>query len=101
MTAAVRLVAVGVAIIVVIGLFVAFGSGDSKNRSTQPTSKWTDASGAVSEAGVFAPDLVAAYKANEVAADARYKDKTIAVTGDVESIGKDLIGSPYVMSPLM
>lgn len=38
-----------------------------------------------------------AYEANEVAADERYKGRTVALIGKVESIGKDILGDPYVM----
>jgi hypothetical protein len=39
---------------------------------------------------------VAAYKANEIAADGRFKDRTIAVTGPVDRIGKDILNNPFV-----
>jgi len=45
---------------------------------------------------IWAPNLYQAYKQNEVAADERFDGKTIIVTGVVDSIGKDIIGTPYV-----
>lgn len=45
---------------------------------------------------VTAPELMEAYQANEVAADAEYKGKWIAVRGTVETIGKDVMGSQYM-----
>lgn len=41
-------------------------------------------------------DLYAAYEANEVAADEEYKNKTIAITGTISNIGKDILDNPYV-----
>ena len=46
---------------------------------------------------VTASDLVAAYEANEVAADQRYKNQRFVLTGTVETIGKGLFDSPYVV----
>jgi hypothetical protein len=43
-----------------------------------------------------AQQLFAAYAANEVAADATYKGKTVEFSGTVESIGKDILDTPYL-----
>ncbi|VTU36138.1 OB-fold protein [Variovorax sp. PBL-E5] len=43
-----------------------------------------------------APSLFAAYKANEVAADLKYKGKQLLVTGRLESISKDFADDPYL-----
>jgi hypothetical protein len=40
--------------------------------------------------------LVEDYKANEVSADAKYKGKTVEITGTVETIGKDILDNPYI-----
>lgn len=45
---------------------------------------------------VTARQLFADYDANEVAADEKYKSKTLLVTGKISSIGKDVLGDPYV-----
>lgn len=45
---------------------------------------------------VSAEELFGAYKANEVAADLKYKGQRISVSGTVESIGKDILDKPYV-----
>ena len=45
---------------------------------------------------VTATELYAAYKANEIAADDQYKGKTLEVTGIVDSIGKDILDTPYI-----
>jgi hypothetical protein len=45
---------------------------------------------------ITAGELYAAYEANQVAADAQYKDKILKVTGVVDSIGKDILDTPYI-----
>ncbi|MDO8649145.1 MAG: hypothetical protein Q7R81_05180 [Candidatus Peregrinibacteria bacterium] len=45
---------------------------------------------------VSAVDLYAAYEANAIAADDQYDGKTLAVSGTVDSIGKDILDTPYV-----
>ncbi len=45
---------------------------------------------------VTAAELIRAYKANEVSADERYKDVPLAVSGTVDSIGKDILDNMYV-----
>ena len=45
---------------------------------------------------IQAPQIVAAYVANEVAADIRYKDRTQIVEGRIDTIGKDILDDPYV-----
>lgn len=43
-----------------------------------------------------AKELFSEYDANEVAADEKYKNKTIAVTGTIDDIGKDILDDPYL-----
>ena len=45
---------------------------------------------------VSATMLLAAYHANEVSADEKYKGRLLKVTGVVESINKDILDSPFV-----
>jgi hypothetical protein len=45
---------------------------------------------------ISAADLYEAYSGNEVDADNRYGGKKILVSGTVESVGKALLGEPYV-----
>lgn len=45
---------------------------------------------------VTTQQLLAAYEANEVAADSQYKNKALAVTGRVAGINKDFTDSVYV-----
>jgi hypothetical protein len=46
---------------------------------------------------VSAEDLAAEYEADELAADLKYKGNTVITTGVIQSIGKDLLGSPYIV----
>ena len=45
---------------------------------------------------VSAEELFRAYEENELKADAAYKDKLFAVQGTVHSVGRDILGTPYV-----
>lgn len=45
---------------------------------------------------ISSSELYRAYKANEVSADEKYKGRKLAITGTIESIGKDIIKNPYV-----
>lgn len=47
-------------------------------------------------ATVTVTELEAAYDANAIAADTRFKDKVITVSGVVTNIDKDIVGSPFV-----
>jgi hypothetical protein len=45
---------------------------------------------------VTARELIADYKANEVSADNAWKGRALLVTGLVDTIGKDILDTPYV-----
>jgi hypothetical protein len=45
---------------------------------------------------ITARDLFRAYETNAIAADQQYKGKLLEVSGTVDSIGKDILDSPYV-----
>jgi hypothetical protein len=45
---------------------------------------------------VTAAQLVSAYGANQVAADAKYKGQILQISGTVDGIGKDILNDPYV-----
>lgn len=46
---------------------------------------------------VSAEHLASEYKENEVAADMKYKGRVVAVSGKVESIGKDIMDQAYIV----
>ena len=43
-----------------------------------------------------AQELMSAYAVNEIAADQKYKGKMVRLSGKVDDIGKDIMGTPYV-----
>lgn len=45
---------------------------------------------------ITAPDLYRAYAENEIAAEQQYKGQQFLVTGVIQTIGTDIVGSPYV-----
>jgi hypothetical protein len=46
---------------------------------------------------VFAPQLIEDYASNEVAADGKYKNQLLEISGTVQSVSEDPLGNPYVM----
>lgn len=46
---------------------------------------------------ISATDLYSAYEANQVAADQQYKGQLLEVTGIISSIGRDILGTPYIV----
>ncbi len=74
---------------ITIFLILAIGSTDEssveKDVSTQSASY-----------SISAQQLYAEYKANEVAADQRYKGKILEVYGEIDSIGKDITDTIYI-----
>ena len=46
---------------------------------------------------ISADNLYAEYDANEVSADGKYKGHQVIVTGTVQKVAKDILGSPYVI----
>ena len=63
--------------------------------STEETIE-VDIAGKSPEVTVSAYEIYQAYEANEVAADLKYKEKVIQVSGVVESIGTDFMDTIYV-----
>lgn len=46
---------------------------------------------------ISAQDLFQAYQDNEIAADKNYKGKSLEVSGEVGEIGKDMLGTPFII----
>jgi len=85
-------------VLAVIVIFIIIGSSGSKN-TTSNNSTQSAQNGAQQQAPtiqVTAAELSADYKANQVAADTKYKGKIIQVTGTISNIGKDILDTPYV-----
>lgn len=92
----------GLKIVSVLILLVIAGSMASGNKA--PLSSQQSNRGSVSGKSqpsqeiikISALKLSEEYKANEIAADTKYKGNTVEVTGVVENIGKDIIDAPYI-----
>lgn len=69
--------------------------GGSKNSNSTATGGAQEATPEVALT-VTASKLTADYKDNEVAADAKYKDKLLEISGTVDTIGKDVLDTPYI-----
>lgn len=76
-----RNILIAVGVVFALGIIASFG----------------DESPAAPAIEVSAMDLVLEYGRNEIAADSKFRDKTIKVTGIVEDVGKDLLDTPYII----
>lgn len=88
-------------VIGVIGNLVGGDKGSGSSSSSPASSDTSDSSSSDSSSepaaiSISANQLSSAYNANELAADDKYKDKVLAVSGTVDSIGKDITDTPYV-----
>lgn len=87
---------------VVAGLFIiiaAMSGGNDTSKSPAPAPQQAASAPAPSEPAAISISAVQLYKeydSNGVAADKKYKDKLLAVTGAVDSIDKDILDTPYV-----
>lgn len=91
-------------VIIVIIVIGAIGSNGSKDKDVQQASgsKQEDKKQAekkeeiIETIEISADDLYSAYKENEVAADQKYKNKMLEISGTVNSIGKDITDTIYI-----
>lgn len=83
-----------IACVLVGGCMVAMGK--SGNKVQQQGGDPQAQQAAEKPIAITAATLVAAYKANEVAADKKYKDRLLDVTGRVDSISKGIGGGIYI-----
>jgi flagellar basal body-associated protein FliL len=88
----IAVIVVACVIFLIIIIAIAASSGGDKSSNVTPTSKTS----AISAIEVTAVELYSAYEANEVAADLKYKDKILRVTGVVTDISTDPFGYPTV-----
>jgi len=77
------------AIAVISFLFIAFGSDDEGETEAEIASEEPAMT-------VSASELYADYEANGVAADDKYKGKVLLVTGEVNTIDRDIMETIYV-----
>ena len=50
-----------------------------------------------SEVEISATELLTAYETDETAADHRFKNRRVIVAGEVQQIGRDMLGSAYLL----
>lgn len=84
-----------IAIVILVGLYFIGNSGQN-NNGTGSSTQSSSADSSVPEYTLSAENLFRRYSENEVSADLMYKGKLLQVSGVVDSIGKDIIGSSYV-----
>lgn len=83
----------------ILGLFVivilgsALGSGDDRPTSSTSATTETEEVEAIS---ITARQLYQEYSDNEIAADAKYENQWLEVSGTVQSIGKDILDDMFV-----
>ena len=75
-----------------IGLALVAQFGCESQESIQSTS----VTGKTIRYYVTAVELYSAYEANELAADQKYEDRVIQVTGIIDDIGEDIMGDAYI-----
>jgi len=67
-------------------------TGNTESANTQAPAKTAETESIIK---ISAQDLYQAYKDNAVAADQKYKDKQVEVTGTIYDFGTDVFGHPY------
>ena len=83
-------------VLIVIALFVVVGSfGDSDSGGSASQSSREEVS-AEPTYTVTAFEMAGEYKANEVAAEAKYKGKLVEISGTVDTIGNDALDTPFI-----
>ena len=90
-------------IIILLGIIGSAMGGDSTNNVSQKNNviqnEKTDSQGVSQEIEfieITAMKLSQEYDDNKVAADAKYEDKFLKVSGVIDDIGKDILDNPYV-----
>lgn len=83
-------------VLIILVLGVIGSNSDSPKQSVTSNPTPAAAQQPVAAIKVTALALSTAYKDNEVAADAKYKGQTVEITGTVDTIGKDILDTPYI-----
>lgn len=76
----------------VLAVFIALGTGSAD--TDQAADQISDEASAFT---LTADQLYNEYDSNQVAADTRYKDKVVTVSGEIKSIGKDVTDTAYLV----
>lgn len=80
-------------VIIILGIAGSQMGSSAKSEVTESSSNTEVQTPTVK---VTALQMVSDYKANEVSADAKYKGKTVEISGTVSTIGKDIMDTPYI-----
>jgi hypothetical protein len=83
-------------VIAILILFMLLGSGSSNKNTNNAQPSQNNTAQEEQYIKITASELLSEYKANQVAADDKYKNKIIEVSGTINSIGKDVLDTPYV-----
>jgi hypothetical protein len=76
----------------VLAVFMVLATGSAEtDKAAEQISEETSAF------NLTADQLYSEYDANQVAADARYKDKVVTVSGQIQNIGKDITDNAYLV----
>jgi hypothetical protein len=65
-------------------------------RNDQSSSRTAGTTSTPQVTAVSPSQLIRDYKANEVAADQKYKGKRLAIEGSIQDLGKDILGNIYI-----
>lgn len=85
-----------VVILFVISYFI--GNNQLENvKTTKPTAEQIKQEAVVEAIKVSATKLSEDYRANEISADAKYKNKIVEVSGLVDAIGNDITDTPFIV----
>ncbi|KKR61605.1 hypothetical protein A2643_02915 [Candidatus Nomurabacteria bacterium RIFCSPHIGHO2_01_FULL_39_220] len=88
------------AVLIIVGLFIfykiAFFFMVDSPTSTISTPTPTTQEPQKETTKTTADGLVIVYNSNQITADAMYKDKIVEVTGIIDDIGRDILGTAYV-----
>ena len=84
--------------VLAILIIAIIGSQSNKNRNSSDTGNSSEEKADIKpDAPTYsARSMYSDYEANEVSGDNKYKGKEFFVTGTVHSIGKDIMGRPYI-----
>lgn len=93
--------------IVLVLMFIGFVSGDknTQSKNTVVQTQTTEVPIVIHEITlvpifqVSSETLYAEYDSNIIAAESKYNDQIILVSGIVDNIGKDILGSTYIVLP--
>jgi hypothetical protein len=80
----------------VLVLTVISSLGGSKGSTSTGTQAATQKAAPTPALTVTAFQMASDYKDNQVAADAKYKDKLVEISGSVDTIGEDALETPYI-----